>query len=64
MEITLGLPDLFAVSMPHLEHVPKGIKVRQGRNKPAQVSSEILWWINAIGQPHEMDPKFIMLWAA
>ena len=64
MEITLGLPDPFAVSMPHLEHVLKGIKVRQGQIKPDQVSPEILRWINALGQPHETDPNFIMLWAA
>jgi len=48
MEITLGLPDLFAVSMPRLEQVLKGIKVwqgHQGRNKPNQklpISPEIL----------------------
>jgi len=70
MEITLGLPDPFAVSMPRLEQVLKGIKVwqgRQGRNKPNQklpISPEILRQMKSLWLPHERDPTFIMLWAA
>jgi len=70
MEITLGLPDPFAVSMPRLEQVFKGIKVwqgRQGQNKPNQklpISPEILRQMKSLWLPHERDPTFIMLWAA
>ena len=70
MEITLGLPDPFAVSMPCLEQVLKGIKVwqgRQGQNKPNQklpISPEILQQMKSLWLPHERDLTFTMLWAA
>ena len=66
IEITLGLPDTFAVLMPRLEQVLKGIKVWQGcqgRNKPNQklpISPEILWRMKSLWLPYERDTCFFL----
>ena len=70
LQISAGLQDPFAASMPRLEQVLKGIKVnqgRQGRNMPNQklpITPEILRRIKSLWQPYETDPDYIMLWAA
>ena len=69
LQIAEGLPDPFLASMPRLEQVIKGIKVRQGKQgrkprKKLPITPAILHKMRLAWETEADDPDLIMLWAA